>query len=105
MYPAIELEDMAAPEFVWLEPAPMNSVSLEVGRVIEKSGMTLTAIARAMQTSVPALIRLKDPFYWGHSLKTLSALGEAVQAKVEVRFKPQPRVSAGGLRKSANMVQ
>jgi antitoxin HicB len=85
--PKALLEDFAHPMTELIEPAMMNPVSLEVSRIIERSGLTLTEIAKRMRTSVAALVRMKNPFYWGHSLKTLREFGEATGTSLEVKFK------------------
>jgi antitoxin HicB len=81
------LEDSLNPEAVLIEPAPMNPISLEIERIIEWSGLTLTALAKRMQTSPAALVRLKDPFYWGHSVRSLREIASATGMSLEVKFK------------------
>jgi antitoxin HicB len=85
--PKAVLEDFTHPAAEFIEPAMMNPVSLEVSRIIERSGLTLTEIAKRMRTSVAALVRMKNPFYWGHSLKTLREFGIATGSSLEVKFK------------------
>jgi antitoxin HicB len=77
------------PQAVWLTPAPINPVSLEVARILERSDHTLRSLAKQMQTSPAALTRMKDPFYWGHSLKTLHALASVTGTRVDFKFKTQ----------------
>lgn len=81
------LEDCLNPEGLLIEAAPMNPISLEIERIIERSGLTLTAIAKRMQTSPAALVRLKDPFYWGHSVRSLREVATATGMSLEVKFK------------------
>jgi antitoxin HicB len=83
------LEDFDQPEAILIEPMPMNPVSLEVERIIERSDLTLAVLAKRMGTSPAALVRMKNPFYWGQSLETLRKLADATNAKLEVHFKMQ----------------
>ena len=80
-----------APEGLMLEAAPMNPISLEIERILEKSGETLRVIAGRIGTSPAALIRMKDPFYWGHSVRSLRDVAQACNQQLEMRFKPVPR--------------
>jgi antitoxin HicB len=88
------LEDFDQPEAILLEPMPMNPVSLEVERIIERSDLTLAVLAKRMGTSPAALVRMKNPFYWGQSLETLRKLAEATNTKLEVHFKMQRKPTA-----------
>ena len=87
------LEDFDHPEAVIIEPMPMNPVSLEVERIIERSDLTLAVLAKRMGTSPAALVRMKNPFYWGQSLETLRKLADATNARLEVHFKKQRKPS------------
>lgn len=74
-----------------IAPAAMNPVSLEIEQMIERSGLTQTEISQRMGTSGAALSRLKNPFYWGHSLETLRKLAHATGQQLEVKFKSRPK--------------
>ena len=87
------LEVFDHPEAVLIEPMPMNPVSLEVERIIERSDLTLAVLAKRMGTSPAALVRMKNPFYWGQSLETLRKLADATNARLEVHFKKQRKPS------------
>ncbi len=87
------LEDFDQPEAILIEPMPMNPVSLEVERIIERSDLTLAVLAIRMGTSPAALVRMKNPFYWGQSLETLRKLADATNTKLEVHFKMQRKAS------------
>jgi antitoxin HicB len=88
------LEDFEHPEVILIEPMPMNPVSLEVERIIERSDLTLAVLAKRMGTSPAALVRMKNPFYWGQSLETLRKLADATNTKLEVHFKMQRKPTA-----------
>lgn len=71
----------------FIEPAPMNPVSLEVAEAIRTSGLTQKEIARRMGTTQSAVSRLADPFYWGHSVESLRRLSEALGAELELHIR------------------
>lgn len=82
-----------SPKGLLLSPAPMNPISLEIERILEKSGESLRVIAKRIGTSPAALVRMKDPFYWGHSVRSLRDIAQACHQQLEVRFKPVPRAA------------
>jgi antitoxin HicB len=81
------------PEGLMVEPAPMNPVSLEIERILERSDQSLRSLAKTIGTSPAALTRLKDPFYWGHSVRSLRDVALACGQQLEVKFKPVSRVN------------
>jgi predicted RNase H-like HicB family nuclease len=76
-------------EIVVIEPAPTNPVSLEIERAIRETGLSEADVARRMGTSRAAMTRITDPFYWGHSLRTLTKLAKALDAELEIQLKPK----------------
>lgn len=84
--PANERADFAELEAVQVEPAPVNPVSVAVDRAIEESGLSDSEVARRMNSSPAAVGRLRDLFYWGHSMTTLRKLAGALGRQVEVSF-------------------
>lgn len=73
-------------EVVFLEPAPMNPVSVEVERAIAASGLSYREVARRMETGHAAISRMTNPFYWGHSVSALRKLAEVLGLKVELKL-------------------
>lgn len=73
-------------ELLWLTPAEMNPVSLEIEQALEKAGITQAELARRLGTSRSAVNRLVNPFYWGHSLDMLRRVAAALEAELEVRL-------------------
>ena len=73
-------------ELVWLSPAPVNPVSLEIERLMKKRGLSRSELARRLGVAPSAVTRLLDPLYFGHSLKTLRRVAEALECGLEVRF-------------------
>jgi antitoxin HicB len=78
--------EVAEGEVVFLEPAPVNPVSLELWRAMKARGLSQRELARRMGTSPSAVHRLLDPFYFGHSLDTLRRAAEALGGDLEVRL-------------------
>lgn len=71
---------------VFLEPAPMNPVSLEVERAIAKSGLSYRELARRMETGHASISRIASPFYWGHSLPMLRRLADVLGLQVQFKL-------------------
>ncbi|WP_157442655.1 type II toxin-antitoxin system HicB family antitoxin [Deinococcus misasensis] len=78
---AEELEDFNNPEALWIEPAPMNPISELIKAALAESGMSEREVARRMGTAPAAINRMKNPFYFGHSLQTLNKLAEVLGKK------------------------
>lgn len=73
-------------EVIFLAPAEMNPVSLEIEQALETAGVTQAELARRLGTSRSAVSRLVNPFYWGHSLDMLRRVASALEAELEVRL-------------------
>lgn len=73
-------------ESAWIDAAPINPVSLEIGRVINESGKSLRELGKETGIGYSVLSRLQDPFYWGHSMKSLIAFADAFNLKAKVEF-------------------
>ncbi|SDF03729.1 antitoxin HicB [Thermus arciformis] len=84
--PLETLSELHAPQVVFLEPAPVNPVSLELWRALKARGLSQRELARRMGTSPSAVHRLLDPFYFGHSLESLRRATKALGVGLEVRF-------------------
>lgn len=69
-------------EKVWIVEADINPISLEIGRVIAETGKSLRDLEKDTGISYSVLSRLQDPFYWGHSLKSLISFSEAFHKKI-----------------------
>lgn len=80
------LAELHQPEVVFLEPAPVNPVSLELWRALKVRGLSQRELARRMGTSPSAVHRLLDPFYFGHSLESLRRAARALGVGLEVRL-------------------
>ncbi len=73
-------------ELVWLEPAPVNPISLEIERLLQKMGMNRAELARRLGVHRAQATRLTDPFYFGHSVTTLQRVADAVGAQLKVEL-------------------
>lgn len=73
-------------ELLFLPPAEMNPVSLEIEQALAAAGITQAELARRLGTSRSAVSRLVNPFYWGHSLDMLRRVARALEAELEVRL-------------------
>jgi antitoxin HicB len=81
-------------EGILLEPAPLNPVSLEIERLIERSGLRDVEVARRMGTSPASIHRLKNPFYWGHGTDVLRRFARVMGQKLEISFIAVPSSAA-----------
>lgn len=86
----LDLSDYEGEEVkvVYVSPAPMNPVSLELEEAIRRSGLTQKEVAKRAKTSEAAVSRLTNPFYFGHSVGILRRVAEALGERLEVRFSP-----------------
>lgn len=73
-------------ESVQIVEALVNPVSLEIGRVISETGKSLRQLEEEKGIGYSVLSRLQDPFYWGHSLKSLMAFADAFGVKPHIEF-------------------
>lgn len=73
-------------ELLYVEAARMNPVSLELEKALEATGVSRAELARRMNTTPSAISRLTDPFYFGHSTKTLASAATALGAELQINF-------------------
>ena len=81
---------------VYVEPAPLNPVSLTLAAELERLGVKPSELARRLGTSRSVVSRLTNPFYWGHSVKTLNRVAEVLGTELRVSFgasKPEQRAA------------
>ena len=53
-----------------------------------KAGLTQAELAKKIGTTQSVIARLEDADYRGHTLKMLEHIAEALDRRVEIRFKP-----------------
>lgn len=76
----------ASAEVLYLEPAAMNPVSLEIEAALEGAGISQAELARRLGTSRSAVSRMVNPFYWGHSMDLLRRVAQVLGMKVEIKL-------------------
>lgn len=67
-------------------PAPINPVSVQVGRAIAASGLSYREVARRMDTAQPALVQMANPFYWDHTVAALRQLASVLDLTLDLNF-------------------
>ncbi|MEX2536270.1 MAG: type II toxin-antitoxin system HicB family antitoxin [Trueperaceae bacterium] len=77
-------------EIVSVSPAPMNPVSLEIESAMDSIGITQAELARKMGVSRSVASRITDPFYFGHSVRTLRRVADALGVDLEIRLAAAP---------------
>ena len=84
----LDLSDFANSnyEIVDIEPLPTNPCSLELAKMIDASGLTQSEIAKRMATTQSVISRLTDPFYFGHTVKSIERLAHVLGRDLELRF-------------------
>jgi antitoxin HicB len=72
----------------WLEPAEMNPLSLQLDRLFQDTGLSVRKLAEKLETSPSGITRLRDPFYWGHSMSVIHRIGEVLKHRVQITLEP-----------------
>lgn len=73
-------------EIVEVSPARMNPVSIEIEQALESAGVTRTELARRMQVIRSVVSRITDSFYFGHSLRTVQRVADALNVRLEIKL-------------------
>ncbi|HEX7000847.1 MAG TPA: hypothetical protein VF164_04050 [Trueperaceae bacterium] len=79
-------EQTGGTEFVYVEPADTNYISLAIERAMREEGVSALELAQRLGAGVGVVQRLTDPFYFGHSTRTLRAVAAALGRKLRVSF-------------------
>jgi antitoxin HicB len=72
----------------WLEPAEINSLSLQLDRLFQDTGLSVRKLAEKLETSPSGIARLHDPFYRGHSMSVIHRIGEVLKHRLQVTLEP-----------------
>src|SRR6185295_5640083 len=73
----------------FVEEARINAVVAQlIYNARRKAGLTQEALAKLVGTKQPVIARLEDADYEGHSLTMLQRIAEALNQRIEIRFKP-----------------
>lgn len=84
---AVDLSDYEpGAEVVMVEPAAINPVSLAIEAELKRQHIKPAELARRAGMTPSVVSRLTDPFYFGHSLKSLNQIGSALGREVKVSF-------------------
>lgn len=82
------------PEIVYVEPAPVSVVSVAIERALREAGLSYAELARRMSVPRSVVTRITNPFYFGHTTRTLrsaaQALGREVHVSLDKAEAPQP---------------
>ena len=70
----------------FVEPAPMNPVAAQVEAARNAANLTQAEFARRLGMARSNVSRLENPFYWGHSLKTLKRVADALEQKLQIEL-------------------
>lgn len=74
------------PEVVYARAAPISAISVAVEEAIRDEGITYAELARRMRTPRSVVSRITDPFYFGHSARTLRRVADALGRELRVAF-------------------
>lgn len=77
-------------EVAYIEPAPLSSFSVAIEKALREEGITQAELARRMNTPASVVSRITDPLYFGHTSRTLRAVGDALGRDIQVRFERRP---------------
>lgn len=67
-----------AAEVVYVAPAPVSATSLAIARALHDAGLEPAELARRLGSSERRVARITDPFYAGHSERTLRRIEAAL---------------------------
>jgi predicted transcriptional regulator len=77
-----------------VEEARINAVVAQlIYDARNKAGLTQEALAKLVGTKQPVIARLEDADYEGHSLTMLQRIAEALNQRIEIRFKPATKAA------------
>ena len=69
------------------------SLGRQIRELRESRGLSQAQLARALRTHAPAISRIEDADYDGHSLRILRKIAEYFDQELVVTFKPQRRTA------------
>jgi antitoxin HicB len=81
-----DLEDTEGSLVAMIEPAPINPVSLEIADAMKTQNLRPADLARRLGVSRANMVRVVDPFYFGHSLALLNRVAQALGRKLTVKL-------------------
>lgn len=72
------------PEVVYVDPAPVSVVSTAIERARREEGVSYAELARRMEVPRSVVTRITNPFYFGHTTRTLRSVAQALGREVHV---------------------
>lgn len=78
------LEEGAEPEIIYVEPAPMSVVSIAIETARREEGISYAELARRMDVPRSVVTRITNPFYFGHTSRTLRSVADALGREVHL---------------------
>ncbi len=84
----VDVSDFAESDYeiVDVEPLDTSARSLELAKLLAESGLTQNEVAKRMRTTQSTVSRLTDPFYFGHSVKSIERFVAALGRRVEISY-------------------
>jgi antitoxin HicB len=73
-------------EIVGVEPSTTNPLSLKLAKAVKESGLTQGEVAKRMGTTQSVVSRFVDPFYFGHTVKSLERFASVVGRELEINL-------------------
>ncbi len=65
-------------------------VAIQIAALRKKAGLSQKDLARKLKTSQQQVSRLESPAYEGHSLSMLRRVAQALNARINLNFEPEP---------------
>lgn len=85
-------EEGEEPEIVYAEPAAMSVISIAIEEALRQEGIPYAELARRMDVPRSVITRITNPFYFGHTSRTLRSVAAALGRHVHVSIdKPNDR--------------
>lgn len=73
-------------EILYVEPATVSEVSLELQKALDAAGISQSELARRLGKDRATVSRLVNPFYFGHTVSTLKEVARALETDLVVSF-------------------
>ena len=77
-------ESGGEPDVVYVEPAAVNEASVAIERALREEGVAYAELARRMDAPASVVTRLTDPFYFGHTTRSLRKVAHALGRRLDV---------------------
>jgi predicted XRE-type DNA-binding protein len=89
------LEGCEDVQTIFVQPARISPVSLEIERAIKAAGINQSELARRLNVSRTVVSKWVNPFYTAHQMDTLERIADKLGAHLEPpKFKKNPKHSS-----------